>query len=256
MPKEKTLTQGTTFPTAAVLLTCLGRSWLVGAGMSLHGMQSLGLAFAMNPGLMAIYSNAQALTKARKRYSIHFNTHPLFVPALVGIFLNMENNMAKGILPVDTVENIRSTTISSLSAIGDSFFGGSLFCLWSLSTACLLLLEAHLAAVLLCLATLFCFFLFKVGTFWLGFKEGLHFLSRLKRWNMVNCGRVIKTFNALLLLLFLLLSWPGTLSLESWLLFMSVFLLAGRLIWQLKISREVLFLLALGIYFIFAYYFK
>lgn len=236
------------FPTARVLMACLARTWVVGAGISLRGMQNLGLAFAMDPGLKALYGEGPRLREARARYALHYNTHFFWTPLLVGIFLGMEKKISRGLLTPEMFENVRGTTVYTLSAIGDSFFGGSVLVLWSLASACLFLAGQGTAAVGLGAACLAALALFKAATFWFGFKEGLTFLRRLGRWNLINWGRRCKVLNAALLVLLWTLAWPGPVIWYEWL--PTVFLMGGAAVLVLSsgLSREILAAVALAVY--------
>ncbi|WP_461208410.1 PTS system mannose/fructose/sorbose family transporter subunit IID [Desulfocurvus sp. DL9XJH121] len=236
------------FPTARVLLTCLARTWLVGVGWSRRGMQNLGLAFAMEPGLVAIYGPGERLREARARYAGHYNTHLFWTPLLVGIFLGMEKKISRGILTPEMFENVRGTTVYTLSAIGDSFFGGSVLVLWSLATACLVLAGQGPLAVGLGAACVAALVFFKVATFWFGFREGLNFLHRLGRWNLINWGRRFKYVNAILLVILWVLAWPVEVVWYEWLAMTSLLAGAAVVVFSLGLSREILAAMMLALY--------
>jgi PTS system mannose-specific IID component len=183
-----------------ILLQVFLRTYLVGATFNTRGMQNVGLAFIMEPGLRALYAaDPAALKRARGRYLKHYNTHPYWTPLLAGIFLAMERKIALGMLPADILPKLRSTTVYTLSALGDSFFGGSFLVMWSL-------VGVNLAAanrigilacwVLLCLAALQ---FFKMFTFGRGYAQGLAFLQRLKSWGLIDWGQRLKLVNGVLL---------------------------------------------------------
>ena len=52
------------------------RSYLIGACFNTRGLQNVGLAYAIDPGLKAIHAEPIALQQARKRSLQVFNTHP------------------------------------------------------------------------------------------------------------------------------------------------------------------------------------
>lgn len=246
--KKSAAETASVFPTARVLLACLMRTWLVGAGISMRGMQNLGLAFAMEPGLKAIYGGGERLREARQRYAEHYNTHPFWTPLLVGIFLGMEKKIARGLLTPDMFENVRGTTVYTLSAIGDSFFGGSVLVLWSLTTACLFLAGHGTVAVGVGAACLLALILFKMATFWCGFREGLGFLHRLGRWDLINWGQRFKLVNAALLVVLWVLAWPGQIIWYQWLLAGLVYGVVAAVISSSGMSREVLLAMCLALY--------
>ena len=188
-----------------ILLQVFLRTYMVGATFNTRGMQNVGLAFIMEPGLRALYAgDATALKRARGRYLKHYNTHPYWTPLLAGIFLSMERKIASGMLPADILPKLRSTTVYTLSALGDSFFGGSFLVLWSL-VGVNLAAAGHVgllvAWVMFCLAGLQ---LFKMFTFGRGYAQGLAFLQRLKSWGLIDWGQRLKLANGVLLALFVL----------------------------------------------------
>lgn len=196
---------------ARVLLRVFLRTYLVGSTFNTKGMQNVGLSYIMEPGLRALHGNDRAaLRKARNRYLKHYNTHPFWTPLVVGIFLSMETKIAAGLLPPDLLSKLRATTVYALSALGDSFFGGSFLVMWSLVGVNLAARE-HLgmlaAWMVLCLIGLQ---VFKAYTFGRGYAQGLAFLQRLKSWNLIDWGTRIKWFNGLLLALFAVAILPGT----------------------------------------------
>ena len=66
-----------------------------------------------------------------------YNTHFFWTPLLVGLFLSLEEKIAQGVAPAEMLDNVKTTTAFTLSAIGDTFFSASLMGLWGLSAACL-----------------------------------------------------------------------------------------------------------------------
>ncbi|EMG36016.1 PTS system IID component, Man family [Desulfocurvibacter africanus PCS] len=233
-------------PEVSVLFRCLARSYLVGANFNTRGMQNIGLSYAMDPGLVAIHVQGKDLYDARRRYLRHYNTHPFWTPLLIGIFLSLEIKIAKNQLPPGTLENVRQTTIYTLSAIGDSVFGGGVLVLWALATACMIVTGHGVAAVLTGGVLLLSLQAFKALTFFAGLREGFRFLPRLKRFNLINWGRRIKLVNALLTVLFWYLVWPEPVRWTGWLLGVGALCLATWLVLKTRLSRglALIFLLA------------
>lgn len=180
---------------------CLARTWLLGAAMTTRGMQHLGLLYAINPGLEALYGDPEQLAAARRRYLPHINTHPFMAPLFVGFLLALERQIAQGTIPAHGMETLSGTTATTLSALGDSFFSGTLLTFWALSAS----LMAVMGWVSLAAAwTLFLFallLLFRVWTFFLGLRQGLMVLQRVRRMNLINWGDRLKLLNAVFLAL-------------------------------------------------------
>jgi len=185
-----------------VMLSIFLRTYLVGANYNTRGMQNVGLAMTLEPGLHVIHRDVRELQKARRRALQHYNTHPFWTPLLAGIFLSLERDIARGVLPAPMVQRVKNTTTYTLSALGDSFFSGALL------VFCVLILTLLLTGGWLGLGWLWllcCFsgiHLFKLMTFLGGFRDGIAYLTRLKRWNLIDWSQRIKLINAGLLLMF------------------------------------------------------
>jgi PTS system mannose-specific IID component len=184
------------------------RCYLVGAAYNTRGLQHVGLAFAMEPGLVALYPDPAERDKVFARYLDLYNTHFFWTPLLVGLFLSLETKIAQGIIPAEMLDNVKTTTAFTLSAIGDTFFSASIMGLWGLLAAGLTV-TGHYGALGCLAGGLFVGAqVFKAVTFRAGYREGFAVLRRLKRWDLVNLGRKVKLANALLLTIFWLAIHP------------------------------------------------
>lgn len=218
---------------------CFLRSYFVGAGFNSRGLQNIGFSYAMQPGLEAIYSDPVELSKARKRYVKHYNSHPFWAPLLLAIFLSVEVQINDGRFPVQLLDKLKNTTSYTLSAIGDSVFSGSGLIFWALATVNLLLAGLHTQAMLLGVILFVVLQLFKGFTFWSGLNKGLGFLDELKRWDLINWGERLKFANALLVLLIWFQLWPRPMNAYEW---YGGALILGVLGWVVttgKIAREI-----------------
>jgi PTS system mannose-specific IID component len=193
------------------LLRCFLRCYLVGAAYNTRGLQHVGLAFAMEPGLLVIYPDSEERATIWPRYLKLYNTHFFWTPLLVGLFLSLEVKIAQGVAPAEMLDNVKTTTAFTLSAIGDTFFSASLMGLWGLSAACLVAGGHYQLLIVLAGLLFLAVQVFKILTFFAGYREGFQVLRRLRRWDMVNLGRRVKVLNALLLTAFwvLILPWGG-----------------------------------------------
>lgn len=192
-------------------MSCFFRCYLIGAAYNTRGLQHVGLAYAMEPGLVAIYPEQEQRTQVWPRYLKLYNTHFFWTPLLVGLFLSLEEKIAQGVAPAEMLDNVKTTTAFTLSAIGDTFFSASLMGLWGLSAACLVA-DGHYQALAVLAGTLFVAVqVFKALTFIAGYREGFQVLRRIRRWDLVNLGRRVKVANAFLLAVFwlLILPWGG-----------------------------------------------
>lgn len=243
---------GSPDPAAARAMTvalarCFLRSYLVAAAFNTRGMQNVGVVYALEPGLRRIYSDPEARRDARMRYATHYNTHPFWTPLLVGVFLSVEDKISKGLFPAQVLISVKDATTYALSAIGDSLFAGSLLVFFSLMTACLVAAELPWLALAWGLTWFAGLQGFKIASFVLGYKEGLKFLTRLKRWKLIDWAQRLKYGNAVLLALFLHLAWPQAMPLVSWALGMAVVGLAALAVYYGGIGREVLVILVLAV---------
>ncbi len=231
-----------------ILLRCFFRTWFVGAGWNQRGMQNIGLAFAMDPGLQALYGSGESLHTARLRYACHYNTHFFWTPLLVGIFLGIEKKICSGSLPAELFENVKGTTVYTLSAIGDSFFGASLLVFWSLITGCFFVAGWNRLALALGFACFLGLFFFKAITFWLGLREDLNFLQRLGRWKLITWGQRCKYVNCILLVCLWALAWPRPFFWYHWVFFLVGIALLAVATLAVRISRELLVALLVVLY--------
>lgn len=227
-----------------LLLRCFARTYFVGAAYNPRGLQNIGFTFAIEPGLMAIYGKGKALRNARLRYVRHYNCHPFLTPLLLGVYLRMESDINQGLFSPQILMSLKDTTANTLSGIGDSFFNGSMLNTWVLSITALVLAGFPLVAAIL---TAFAFFLlqcFKLASFFMGFSQGIAFLSLMKRIDLINWGERLKCINAVLLVITLWLAMP-TVSINTWGGVALYLLMAGWLIGKAHMPRIFVALLLL-----------
>ncbi len=228
------------------LVACFLRTYLVAAAFNRRGMQNIGLVYAMEPGLEAIYPDPETRRLARMRYAYHYHSHLFWTPLLVGAFLSIEMLIARGQFPAKLLENVKNTTTYTLSGLGDSFFGGSLLVFWSLSACCLVMAGLELYAAIW-LAVLFVLLqIFKLCTFIMGLMWGLKSLHVMKGWDLIDWGQRIKCANAVLAATALYLAWPAPLDWSWYLAGVLVLSAAAWLVARTHLSREILAYLALA----------
>lgn len=235
-------------PSARTLAVCFLRAYLVGATFNRRGLQNIGLFYAIDPGLVAIHGEGPGLKKARRRYLKHFNSHPLWAPLLTALFLSMEMKIAKGQLPGEMLEKVKNTTAYTLSAVGDSLFGGSVVAFWSLSLAVLVVNGWPWAALLTGAVWVVLLQAFKLGCFLAGLREGFAVLQRFKRWNLINWSVRIKLANAALLAVFWGSIRPAGTPMAWWLGAAGALAGLAHASVRLGISREIIALAVLAFY--------
>ncbi len=174
--------------TSHALLSCFLRSYLIGTAFTMRGLQIIGFIYAMQCGLDALYPDAEARREAYQRYMPTYNSHPFWAPLLVGIFLSLEQRMAQGLLPPAVFLKVKDTTVYTLSAIGDSLFGGTILVAWSLTSCALLMAQYYTAAALFTLALFILLQVFRITCFILGYRENLAVLQRIKKLRLMELG--------------------------------------------------------------------
>ena len=228
------------------LLRCFFRTYLVGSAFNTRGMQNIGLIYALEPGLRAVYPDPGQRCAARDSYAQYYQTHPFWTPLLVGVFLCLEEKIAQGMFPPQLLENVKGATLNTLSAIGDSVFGGSLLVFWALSAGSLIALGHPHWAVAWTAVWFLALQVFKLGSFLAGFREGLAVLQRLKRWDLINWGARLRLVNAVLVVLFLYAVWPWRLAWPIWYGLVAALVGLAWMVRRLHLSREIVVLIALA----------
>lgn len=213
------------------------RCWLGGACFNTRGMQNIGMTYAMMPGLRAIHPDPAAYRRALRRYVRHHQSHPFWLPCLAGIYLHLEQNIHDGRFPEKMFHKVRDTTSYTLSALGDSVFAGSLLVFWALATTAMLLAGLQVAPFVLGLLLFAGLQGFRALTFLAGLRNGLQFLERLRRWDLINWGARLKYANAGLLVVIWAQIWPQPMVWWQWVLGVSALTLFGRFVNTGLISR-------------------
>ena len=215
---------------------CLLRGCMLNFLYTEQGLQSIGFLQAILPGLRSLYKDQAAFAAACARYSRRFNCHLFWAPFLAGSFLHLERSLRQSGAPPDFALSLREAALNSLSAIGDSFFSGSLAVSTTLAFSCLVLLQQPGLVAVLFMAWLLLSLILKAALFHLGLTRGLPALRLLTRLALVNKGEKLKLANAALLLCFLallsapaplLLSLEPSVALERWFLPLGLLLGAG-----------------------------
>lgn len=102
------------------------RSFFIQAGFSPAALQTLGLLYALEPALKALYPDEAERAKAVNRHLSPFNTHPYAATAILGGIVFHEARIARGEEPPEAVLRFKRTLMGPLAALGDGFFWLSL----------------------------------------------------------------------------------------------------------------------------------
>lgn len=194
---------------ASCLAVCFLRTYFIPAAFNPRGLQNIPFMRAIDPALRQLYPDRNMLENARKRHVARYNCHPFFTPLVLGITLAMEKEIAMGRIPAQASAQLRDTTANTLSALGDSFFSGSVLGLWALASVFLLLNGCAAAALCLALFLFTVLQLFKAASFALGYRRGFSVLNLLGKVDLINLADLVKCANALLLTGCLIVLFPG-----------------------------------------------
>ena len=223
---------------------CLLRSSMLNFLCSEQGQQSLGFLYSILPGLRDLHRDDRAFAQSCARYARHFKCHSLWAPFLAGAFLRQERQFAAGGSTPDPILPLQRTLLNSLSALGDSFFNGSLLIMLALGLACLAVLGWTTALGCLALSWFMLSLLFKWFSFHLGLARGFPYLRHVWRLRLADKAAWLKCCNALLLCLFLVLLLrpednPASLAqtASSWFLPVAALVFTGGLIARLRLPR-------------------
>ncbi len=226
------------------LWLCFGRTWSIGSAMSTRGMQRVGLLHALDPALQEIHNNPEDLYAARRRYLGNVRTHTILASLLVGLCIALEKDIASQKIPTTGFDKLLSTTATTLSAIGDSFFSGSLLVFWALLSALSIVWgQPHLIIAFTLIFGLFTFF-FRVSMYVLSLKKGLMILDTLRKINLINWADVLKRINALLVVVFLGKMCYNNLTITWYKEFLAILCLMGLAYFLYKVHVPRVFLMS------------
>lgn len=193
--------QGIVMLATSVALRCFVRCGCINAAISARAMQEIGVLFALEPAVMALYPPGKERREALLRHVGHSNTHPSMMPLYLGITLSLEARIADGSLPAAALSGLSRTLSTTLSAIGDGFFEGAVLPCWSLACVIVVLCGHVWAAVALTALLVAGMAVFRICLFFYGLRHGVAALQWLKRLALIDWAGRIKRVNAVMLAL-------------------------------------------------------
>jgi len=98
------------------------RSLFLQASWNPRGMQNIGFADAMSPALAELYPDPAERARAAERHLEFFNCHPYLAAAIVGGAVRLEERVASGEAPAETVSSFKRALGPPFAALGDGFF--------------------------------------------------------------------------------------------------------------------------------------
>lgn len=239
--------------TKRAALKCLARTAFVNAAMTARGMQQIGLSYVLAPALRCLYTDPVTLGQAFARYAGHSNTHVFMLPAYTGLLLSMEEQIAGGVLPASVLTSLRTTLATTLSALGDAFFSGSMRTFWALTCVCLLLEGNIWPAAIFTLILLSILQIFRVISFFFCLTHGIAALRWIRSVDVPTWVERTKICNALLICLTLWIMLDVGLSgwsLPTQAATVAFVPLAALVVGRLHVPRLIIWTLALGLLFL------
>jgi PTS system mannose-specific IID component len=106
----------------AALFHVFLRSLFVQAAWNPRGMQNIGFADAMSPALAELYPDKAERARAAERHLEFFNCHPYMAAAILGGAVRLEERVASGAAPAQTVSSFKRALGPPFAALGDGFF--------------------------------------------------------------------------------------------------------------------------------------
>src|SRR5438270_266876 len=98
------------------------RSLFLQAAWNPRGMQNVGFADAIAPALEELYPDPAERAKAAARHLEFFNCHPYLAAAILGGAIRLEERVAAGEAPPESVSRFKTTLGPPFAALGDGFF--------------------------------------------------------------------------------------------------------------------------------------
>jgi PTS system mannose-specific IID component len=107
---------------AIALARVFWRSLFLQAAWNPRGMQNVGFADAIAPALEELYPDPKERAKAAARHLEFFNCHPYLAAAILGGAVRLEERVAAGEAPPESVSQFKTALGPPFAALGDGFF--------------------------------------------------------------------------------------------------------------------------------------
>ncbi len=168
-------------------LTLLQSTWCEG------GMQSVGLAYCLIPGLKRLRAAPEDVTETLKGLEEPVNTHPFLVGVVAGTVLRVQEDNPDH----NGIDVLSRGAMGPLAALGDPFFQSALPAFVAVSAA----LAAMLGGVLAGILTLLILFntihaIVRFGGVFIGYRDGYAVLERVARLLSPARTKLLKTLAA------------------------------------------------------------
>lgn len=175
-------------------------SFFIQSSWSFEKMQSLGFGAAIEPALEEIYAgDAQKRAEAKRRHLGFYNAHPFISSPVIGAAVRIEEMAARGECDPERAVRLKKAVMGPFSAIGDSFFWGSLRPLASCAgAATVLVFGAWGLVVFLALFNVFHLWM-RLRGFENGYRLGEGVAGYIKGLKLLDRGRTARYLAALAL---------------------------------------------------------
>lgn len=158
-----------------------------------QGMQSVGLAYCLLPGLKRIYATQEEMNEAIKDHQEPFNTHPFLVAVLVGVTLKLKEDGKDS----REINSFLRSTMGPLAALGDPFFRGALPFFVAVMSSLAAMVGGLLAGILTLLVLFNAMHIFvRFSGIVLGYRESYAVLKRVAYWLSPARTIALKTVSA------------------------------------------------------------
>jgi len=175
------------------------RSFFIQTSWNYGDVHGLGFAAAIAPALSAIYKDEEPRREARKRHLGEFNIHPYMSAPVLGAVIKMEEEVCSGKRDPHDIIAFKKSLSGPFSAIGDSFFWGSVRPLASIAGVCGAIYFETVGPVVLLLF----YNLFHLWMRWFGlvsgYQLGVDVVVYIKELEMLRWVRWIRYLTVVLL---------------------------------------------------------
>ncbi len=183
---------------SGTLVRVFWRSLFLQASWNPRGMQNVGFADAIAPAPEELYADQAVRAGAAARHLEFFNCHPYLAAAILGGAVRLEEAVAGGEAPPESVSRFKATLGPPFAALGDGFFWLALRPTAALAAAvtepflglgCLLVFlglynSVHLAA--------------RIWLFWTGYTRGEGVVEAVGRAHLSSGTPLLKSCGAAL----------------------------------------------------------
>ncbi|MBU0553790.1 PTS system mannose/fructose/sorbose family transporter subunit IID [Myxococcota bacterium] len=174
------------------------RSLLFQAVFNYERMQNVGFAYCLSPALERLYAGRdEALALALKRHLLIFNSHPYLSARVIGAALNLEEEIAAGRQPPESVHAMKQAAMTGIAAVGDSFFWSSLRPFLAISVVGLMLMKIIWAPLLFLALYNVVHLSLRLSGFIAGYRYGIEAVIDMTKTSMPLYSKALQYLSAI-----------------------------------------------------------